>query len=121
MIPSKSQWKSWSLPSKYTAIGLIVGLLSLLLDLPYPISSSQQGPKVIEGEYTLINLGVHEINYGYSFKSKPKLEFLGGSYGGITNPEMFEIVSQSNAGFVIKISGALTSGASIKWRATGEN
>lgn len=121
MIPSKSQWKSWSLPSKYSAIGLIVGVLSLLVALVYPISPNHENRKVIEGEYTLRTLGVHEINYGYSFKSKPILEFLGGKYGGISNPDRFEILSQSNSGFVIKVGGALTSGTSIRWRATGEN
>lgn len=28
--PSKKQWKSWTLPSKYTAIGLLVGIVALL-------------------------------------------------------------------------------------------
>lgn len=29
--PSKKQWKSWTLPGKYTAIGLFVGIVALLL------------------------------------------------------------------------------------------
>jgi len=33
MIPSRSQWKQWSLPSKLTAIGTLVGALSLGLYL----------------------------------------------------------------------------------------
>ena len=31
MIPSKTQWRLWSLPSKYTAIGLLAGLIGLLV------------------------------------------------------------------------------------------
>lgn len=31
MIPSKAQWKSWSLPSKLTAIGTLVAVFSLVL------------------------------------------------------------------------------------------
>ncbi len=31
MIPSKRQWKAWSLPSKLTAIGALVGMLALIL------------------------------------------------------------------------------------------
>jgi hypothetical protein len=120
MIPSKSQWNSWSLPSKYTAIGLVVGLLSLLIGVFYPLGSTQDGPKIIEGEYQLTNLGLHEINYGYSFKSKPRIEFVGGKNSGIENPDHFEIVSQSKSGFIVKVDGALSGGTSIKWRAIGE-
>ena len=31
LIPSKTQWKNWKLPSKLTAIGVFVGILSLVL------------------------------------------------------------------------------------------
>lgn len=31
LIPEKAQWKSWSLPSKLTAIGTLIGVLSLSL------------------------------------------------------------------------------------------
>jgi len=31
LFPSKNQWKSWSLPSKLTAIGALVGIISLSL------------------------------------------------------------------------------------------
>ena len=33
MIPSKSQWKRWSLPSKLTAIGTFVGILGVALSI----------------------------------------------------------------------------------------
>ena len=31
LIPTKSQWKSWSLPSKLTAIGTLIGFFSIML------------------------------------------------------------------------------------------
>ncbi len=43
MIPTKKQWKSWSLPSKLTAIGTLVGILSFgayLFEKVYGLSSS---------------------------------------------------------------------------------
>jgi hypothetical protein len=121
MIPSKSQWKSWSLPSKYTAASLVVGLFGLFIAIFYPASFFQDSSKIIEGEYELTSLGLHEVNYGYRFKSKPRVEFIDGKNGGIENPERFEIISQSNSGFVVKVDGALSGGTSIKWRASGEN
>lgn len=37
LIPSWSQWKGWSLPSKLTAIGTLLGLIGILLSLtPLP-------------------------------------------------------------------------------------
>ena len=31
LIPTKEQWRSWSLPSKYAAIGLVLGVVSIAL------------------------------------------------------------------------------------------
>ena len=33
MLPSKKQWKSWSLPSKYTTLSFLVGLVAFFLAL----------------------------------------------------------------------------------------
>jgi hypothetical protein len=40
MIPNKAQWKKWSLPSKYSAIGIVIGILSLI-PLLIPVISYQ--------------------------------------------------------------------------------
>jgi hypothetical protein len=122
LIPSKSKWKSWSLPSKYSAIGLFVGLLSLGIAVYglYPIFSASDSLSSIKGEYELVNLGAHEINYGVIFKSKPSLKFHGGKFGGISNADKFEILEQRNDGFTFEVSGALTGGTTIIWEATGE-
>lgn len=40
LIPSKRRWRSWSLPSKLTAIGTYIGAIALVLTLPtIPFSS----------------------------------------------------------------------------------
>lgn len=44
ILPSKRQWKSWSLPTKYTIIGTCVGVLSLTLYLVFPVISSRLKP-----------------------------------------------------------------------------
>lgn len=36
LIPKKSQWTRWSLPSKYSAIGLLIGILSILIAVLQP-------------------------------------------------------------------------------------
>ncbi len=41
MIPTKAQWRKWSLPSKYSAIGIFIGIISLIPLLP-PILNNQK-------------------------------------------------------------------------------
>lgn len=122
MIPSKTQWKSWTLPSKYTAASFLVGLLALIVTLYtlLPLSENIDGIETVQGEYTLAELGTHEINYGVTFKSKPSIKLIGGEFGGIASAERFEILEQRRNGFTIKVGGALTSGTTIIWQATGE-
>ncbi len=121
MIPNKAQWKNWSLPSKYTALGLLVGILSLGATVYFSSPSVSNADEYIslQGEYELVSLGVHEINYGANFRSKPVLKFLGGEYGGISNPEGFKILEQRTDGFTFEVSGALTGGTTIIWEVTG--
>ena len=45
LIPSRRQWGDWSLPSKLTAIGALVGVLSLVLYL------GEKGPDILESWY----------------------------------------------------------------------
>lgn len=39
MFPTYRQWKKWSLPSKYTALGFLVGVLALLFSLVFFLCS----------------------------------------------------------------------------------
>ena len=122
MIPTKSQWKNWSLPSKYSGFGVLIGLISLFLGgyalVPSEIPTDKLS--IVKGEYILTNLGTHEINYGIVFKSKPSLSFHGGKIGGIENPETFEILEQRKGGFTFRVGGALTVGTTIIWQVSGE-
>ena len=43
MIPSWTQWKKWSLPSKHTAISLLVGILSLFVGIAAWVFSGDNG------------------------------------------------------------------------------
>ena len=49
MIPTRRQWKGWSLPSKLTAIGTLVGLISL-------------GLYLAEKSYDFLGTQTHSIN-----------------------------------------------------------
>ena len=40
MLPTKKQWKSWGLPSKYTALSLLLGIIGLIITVIAPIVSS---------------------------------------------------------------------------------
>ncbi len=47
MIPNKKQWQQWSLPSKYTTIGLILGVVSIFIGLAsFFISSGENQDKI---------------------------------------------------------------------------
>ncbi|MES9834740.1 MAG: hypothetical protein ABW139_21110 [Candidatus Thiodiazotropha sp. DIVDIV] len=60
MIPRKQQWKNWSLPSKLTAIGTLVGVLGFtayLIEKGYGISQMlNQSPPVIEDVSIVVEL-----------------------------------------------------------------
>ena len=122
MLPTRKQWKKWSLPSKYTALGLLIAVVCLGFAIYSSVQpkSKSDGIEVISGEIVITSLGEHEINYGVNFLSKPKLEFWGGKYGGIENPNRFEITEQRTDGFKFIVGGALTSGTTIIWQATGK-
>lgn len=46
MLPSRQQWKQWCLPSKYTTISLVVGLISILLAVVFYIFPRQGGAEL---------------------------------------------------------------------------
>lgn len=58
MIPTKNQWNNWSLPSKLTAIGTLVGILSFaayLVEKGYGLSSIYNNDKNrIEDVYLVV-------------------------------------------------------------------
>ncbi len=66
MIPSKQQWKSWSLPSKLTAIGTLVGVLGFsayLIEKGYGISQKlNHSPPVIEDVSLVVKLNNERKN-----------------------------------------------------------
>ena len=113
LIPTKQQWRDWSLPSKLTAISAYFGVLSLLVMIAfylYPrnsgsvvihtseISASSSGPfsPVISSQGTNANVDEPLINFEFAlyFKSpvhsvdydsnRSSANFTGGEY---LNPE----------------------------------
>ncbi len=46
MIPKKKQWQQWSLPSKYTAIGLLVAVFGIVFSL-FQIMGNQSNDELI--------------------------------------------------------------------------
>lgn len=116
MLPSIKQWKNWSLPSKYTAIGLVIGVISLALGVTQLTPDTREEFTTLSGKYVMTSLGEHEINYGANFVTAPRLEIL----DGYDNPDSFEIVSQRPDGFTIKLGGALSVGTLLVWEATGQ-
>ena len=46
MLPSKQQWKRWSLPSKLTAVGAYVGILALALSVLFFVISPQDRGRI---------------------------------------------------------------------------
>jgi hypothetical protein len=42
MIPNRRQWNQWSLPSKYTTVGLVLGVMSLLIGVTPWFSGSNK-------------------------------------------------------------------------------
>jgi len=37
MIPKRKQWKNWSLPSKYAAVGLCISLIALIITIIFQV------------------------------------------------------------------------------------
>jgi len=48
MIPNKKQWKQWSLPSRHTTIGLLVGIISVFVGFASFFISSDRGSEAID-------------------------------------------------------------------------
>lgn len=117
MLPTIKQWKNWSLPSKYTAIGLCLTIASLVVAL-------YQGDNVYEnsldlaqftGTHLITSSGEQEVYYGVEFSTPPKLEIIEGS----TNPDRFSIIKQRNDSFTFVVNGSFTLGTPLVWQVTG--
>ena len=62
VIPSKNQWKSWSLPSKYSALGLLLAVVSTFSMIGgwFPLESQTKIESVAEvGRGEPINMAPH--------------------------------------------------------------
>lgn len=59
IIPNKSKWKKWSLPSRLTAIGTYVGILGLILTLLIPLLSNGDNEVVLKDNLAIT--GVRSI------------------------------------------------------------
>ncbi len=77
LIPSRKQWNSWSLPSKYTAIGTLVAVLSLSPQLyQFAYSFYGKGIGVDKNQSTNISSLSTTPNNDVTFKVKNMDEVL---------------------------------------------
>lgn len=105
------------MPSKYTAIGLLLTVVSLLVAF-YPegkVERIKLDQEKISGKYAITSIGEQDVYFGVEFVSPPKLEIT----GGFDNPEGFRVIEQRRDGFKFVIGGAFTSGTELSWHATG--
>ena len=71
MLPSRKQWKNWTLPSKYSALGLLAGIIGLILTLsPFGESNNAREQKFIEqlntAQQELRNTVVARTKYSFN-------------------------------------------------------
>jgi len=67
MWPSKKQWKKWTLPSKLTAIGTLIGIISLFITVTPYITEVTTGFKSSEKVKVSKNdLEISIFHYPYS-------------------------------------------------------
>ncbi|OOE39225.1 hypothetical protein BZG06_15825 [Salinivibrio kushneri] len=63
MIPTRNQWEKWSLPSKLTAVGAYVGLISLIISLisfNFPSSSAPEPENhSLVGNWYLVSMSLN--------------------------------------------------------------
>lgn len=85
MTPTKKQWKQWSLPSKYTAIGLVITVLSLGLYFNDKISSYFQTSNKIQQNKDL-----------YIYEKNKNLKLLTFLTKKLSGEELQRIIFQAN-------------------------
>lgn len=81
LIPTRSQWKTWSLPSRLTAIGALLGLVGVLLTVAFqlfPTSTKEAMPPAVSNKHSVAlppNDLLKKLEPGSSMRSIE--EFLG--------------------------------------------
>ncbi|MCG7964822.1 MAG: hypothetical protein N0E54_19130 [Candidatus Thiodiazotropha taylori] len=125
MIPTRKQWQQWSLPSKYTALGLVLGIIGIAIavfSITYiPNEKRQNGITSLSGEFFVNDLEKYEINYGARFLSKPKLSLykVHGKYRSDAGASVI-VIMQRLDGFTIDVTGLAVGGERLLWEATGQ-
>lgn len=69
IIPSKNQWRKWSLPSKLTAIGTGLGLLGIFISIAlYLVPKQEPEINILEDlAITNVSLKIDHFTYIYNF------------------------------------------------------
>lgn len=109
MIPSRQQWKSWSLPSKLTAIGTLVGILGFaayLIEKGYGITQFiNHSPQATEDLNIVVEISNEQSKKATIFKRGEVFYWHPGA-GAYHEVYTFEIIhseakQQNNGSFVI--------------------
>ena len=102
IFPTKEQWKKWTLPSKLTAIGVLVGISSIILTLIINFIPNRRNLKILEPEIQkIININLpNDIKLPYDInKSEISFEEYGGTL--LPKPLFFVGVKSANNGFFL--------------------
>ncbi len=87
--PSKKQWQSWTLPSKLTAIGVLVSLLAILLTIGLFAVNYFSGPNLadIVRPYVIFDaITIHKDGGAMEYLEEIEVEVTGQVYEN-ANPE----------------------------------
>ncbi|MCK0133676.1 hypothetical protein [Arenibacter sp. S6351L] len=87
LIPSKLQWKNWTLPSKIGYVSFVIGILSILLAIVIPLISESEKIDVENGEgnVNIINGGQNVIiNRTNNSKSEDEISIKNSKISEIT-------------------------------------
>ena len=80
MIPSKKKWQNWSLPSKYTALGIVIGIVGIIIALIALVLDSNtketDGIHMPSGTFIVGDLPTYHINIRFSLSDSQALFLL---------------------------------------------
>ncbi|EGR1393894.1 hypothetical protein R5M54_004683 [Vibrio alginolyticus] len=100
-----------------TLFAVITGVIASLLVNFIPLPNFLSNEHTVQGYLVVTESGEFEVNYGYRFESKPKLEFLNEYEQPLWGT--IKVIEQSEIGFKYTTAQGYRVGAEIQWIATG--
>ena len=90
MIPNRKQWQQWSLPSKYTTIGLLISIISIVVGVALSISASNTNQNITKKD---IKQAYQEIQKAKDTETEYNNRYL---KERLANFEKVEILNKNN-------------------------